>query len=57
MSMMKQIIGMIALFFAAGVYAKETITITYAWGPGDSVANYHRTIANEANKVQNKYNI
>ena len=56
MSMMKQIIGMLALFFAANVYAKETIIITYAWGPGDSVANYHRTIANEANKVQNKYN-
>ena len=53
---MKQIIGILALFFAANVYAKENIVITYAWGPGDSVANYHRTIANEANKVQNKYN-
>ena len=36
--------------------AKENITIFYAWGPGDSVANYHRTIANEANKIQDKYN-
>lgn len=36
--------------------AKENITIFYAWGPGDSVANYHRTLANEANKIQDKYN-
>lgn len=36
--------------------AKENITIFYAWGPGDSVANYHRTIAAEANKIQDKYN-
>lgn len=36
--------------------AKEVITIFYAWGPGDSVANYHRTLAAEANKIQDKYN-
>jgi tripartite-type tricarboxylate transporter receptor subunit TctC len=36
--------------------ARETIIIFYAWGPGDSVANYHRTIATEANKIQDKYN-
>lgn len=35
--------------------AKDTITIFYAWGPGDSVANYHRTLAAEANKIQDKY--
>lgn len=46
------------LFCAASVtaYAKENITIFYAWGPGDSVANYHRTLAAEANKIQDKYN-
>ena len=42
--------------FALAATAKENITIFYAWGPGDSVANYHRTIANEANKIQDKYN-
>lgn len=42
--------------FALAASAKENITIFYAWGPGDSVANYHRTIANEANKIQDKYN-
>lgn len=36
--------------------ARENITIYYAWGPGDSVANYHRTLAAEANKIQDKYN-
>ncbi len=41
---------------ALAAHARENITIFYAWGPGDSVANYHRTIANEANKIQDKYN-
>ena len=45
-----------SLLVATTAYASENITIFYAWGPGDSVANYHRTIANEANKIQNKYN-
>lgn len=40
---------------ASSAGAAETITIVYAWGPGDSVANYHRTLANESNKIQNKY--
>ena len=35
---------------------KKILQFFYAWGPGDSVANYHRTIANEANKIQDKYN-
>lgn len=35
--------------------ARETVTIVYAWGPGDSVANYHRTLAAEANKIQDRY--
>jgi tripartite-type tricarboxylate transporter receptor subunit TctC len=53
---MKRILAIGMFCLSAAVSAKENITITYAWGPGDSVANYHRTIANEANKVQNKYN-
>jgi hypothetical protein len=50
---------LLATLFAAlcltAAQASETITVFYAWGPGDSVANYHRTIANEANKIQDKY--
>jgi len=36
--------------------AKENITILYAYGPSDSVANYHRTLAMEANRIQDRYN-
>jgi tripartite-type tricarboxylate transporter receptor subunit TctC len=53
---MKKIISIVLMAMAFGAQAKDTITIVYAWGPGDSVANYHRTIANEANKIQDKYN-
>lgn len=52
---MKKIISIVLMAMAFGAQAKDTITIVYAWGPGDSVANYHRTIANEANKIQDKY--
>lgn len=52
---MKKIISIVLMALAFSVQAKDTITIVYAWGPGDSVANYHRTIANEANKIQDKY--
>ena len=54
---MKKILATIiaAVAFTAA-HARETITIFYAWGPGDSVANYHRTLAAEANKIQDKYN-
>lgn len=54
---MKKLISTLAMGLAAlSAQARENITIFYAWGPGDSVANYHRTIANEANKIQDKYN-
>lgn len=52
---MKKILAILLATFALSVQAKETIVIVYAWGPGDSVANYHRTLANEANKIQDKY--
>jgi tripartite-type tricarboxylate transporter receptor subunit TctC len=53
---MKKLLTICILASAIIAQAKENITIFYAWGPGDSVANYHRTIANEANKIQDKYN-
>jgi tripartite-type tricarboxylate transporter receptor subunit TctC len=54
---MKQVLTLLILAgIAATSFAREIITINYAWGPGDSVANYHRTLANEANKIQDKYN-
>jgi len=53
---MKQLLtAFLFLIFTTATQAKETVTIFYAWGPGDSVANYHRTLANEANQLQDKY--
>ena len=53
---MKKILSLIfTLAICVNVWAKENITIYYAWGPADSVANYSRTLAAEANKLQNKY--
>lgn len=53
--MSKLLAAVLAVFALASVQAKETVTIFYAWGPGDSVANYHRTLAAEANKIQDRY--
>lgn len=53
---MKKFLAVILSAAAFTATAAENITIYYAWGPGDSVANYHRTLANEANKLQDKYN-
>jgi len=54
--MSKLLVTLVAALTLGVAQAKETITIYYAWGPGDSVANYHRTLAAEANKIQDKYN-
>lgn len=52
----KKLVFIFLSLFLLSAQATETITLVYAWGPGDSVANYHRTLANEANKIQDKYN-
>jgi tripartite-type tricarboxylate transporter receptor subunit TctC len=54
--MSKILVALLASLTLTLSQARENITIFYAWGPGDSVANYHRTIANEANKIQDRYN-
>ena len=36
--------------------AKENVTIIYSWTAADGPANYSRTLIEEANKLQNKYN-
>ena len=53
---MKKLLISLLTLLCLSAHSKENIVIFYAWGPGDSVANYHRTIANEANKLQDKYN-
>ena len=34
---------------------KETVTMFYSWSPADIAANFYRTLADESNKLQNKY--
>jgi tripartite-type tricarboxylate transporter receptor subunit TctC len=54
---MKQtIIGLFLSIVALTVTAKETVTIIYSWTAADGPANYSRTIIEEANRLQNKYN-
>lgn len=36
--------------------AKENITIYYSWSASDTAANFHRVLADEANKIQDRYN-
>jgi tripartite-type tricarboxylate transporter receptor subunit TctC len=36
-------------------HAKETVTIVYSWTAADTMANYSRTLAAEANRIQDKY--
>ena len=50
---------LLAILFAALTIglaqATEVVTINYAFSPADSMANYSRTLVNEANKLQDKY--
>jgi len=48
-------LSIILAFFTLNAMAKETVTIVYSWGPGDTAANFHRTLVESANKIQNKY--
>ena len=34
---------------------KENITMYYSWSPADTAANFYRALAEESNKIQNKY--
>jgi tripartite-type tricarboxylate transporter receptor subunit TctC len=43
------------LLFGTTTVAKENVTIVYAFSPSDPMANYTRTLIEEANSVQKKY--
>lgn len=53
---MKKLVAILLSTLALTATAKENVTILYSWNAGDVAANFHRTLANEANKLQNKYN-
>ena len=52
---MKKILAILLSTFALPAQARETVTIVYAWSASDVAANFSRTLAEEANKIQNKY--
>ena len=52
---MKKILAILLSTFALLAQARETVTIVYAWSASDVAANFSRTLAEEANKIQNKY--
>jgi len=53
---MKKIIAIILLAaFSLPTIAAETVTILYSWTASDQAANFYRLLAEESNKLQNKY--
>jgi len=53
--MKKLISALILAACATGAWAKETITVVYAFSIADTMANYSRQLIDEANKIQDKY--
>ena len=53
---MKKFLAILLTFFALTAQARENITIIYGFSAGDNSANYARTLAEEANKIQDRYN-
>lgn len=43
------------LLFSPVLWAAETVTFIYGWNLGDPMAQYSRSLIDEANKIQNKY--
>lgn len=52
---MKKLLAVLLATLAFNATAKETITMYYSWSAGDTAANFYRTLADESNKLQNKY--
>ena len=53
---MKKLLAIVLATISLSVSAqKETITMYYSWSPADAAANFYRTLADESNKLQNKY--
>lgn len=54
--MKKLLAALLATFALTASAARENVTIYYSWSAADVAANFHRQLAVEANKVQDKYN-
>jgi len=53
---MKRLLVSLLAAISLSAAARETITIVYSWTPADIAANFHRSLAAEANKIQDRYN-
>jgi tripartite-type tricarboxylate transporter receptor subunit TctC len=53
---MRFLTALIFSFFVTVTQAKETVTIIYAWSAADAAANFHRQLALEANRIQDRFN-
>jgi len=55
---MKKLFLLLSLVVSLTVQAqpRETQTMVYSWTVNDLAANFYRTLAEESNKIQNKYN-
>jgi tripartite-type tricarboxylate transporter receptor subunit TctC len=54
---MKKLLAILLFAFAGLAQAQQNVTIYYGWSAADKAANFHRTLVNEANQQQKKYNI
>lgn len=53
---MKKLVAVLLTTLALSAQAqKENIVMYYSWSPADTAANFYRTLAEESNKLQNKY--
>jgi len=52
---MKTLLALLLTVFALSAQARETITIVYGFSAADNSANYSRTLAEEANRIQDQY--
>ena len=54
--MKKTLAAILLATTALAAVARENIIIYYSWGAADTAANFHRVLADESNKIQDKYN-
>ena len=54
--MKKTLAAILLATTAFAAVARENIIIYYSWGAADTAANFHRVLADESNKIQDRYN-
>ena len=54
--MKKTLAAILLATTALAAVARENIIIYYSWGAADTAANFHRVLADESNKIQDRYN-